>query len=122
MIRVLWISRHDPTPEEIAYLESLLGEIELLRYRRTIRQTHYLGTLLDNRKPGRVVATLPIDMQEVLVNELKSRGLPPLIRPVYHHRNGAGVTNWEFKGYEEIIDAVITSRPLIKQEQEENGN
>ena len=119
-MKVLWISRHRPGREESDLLSSLIDGAEILPISGTVPNTWALITLLDAHEPHAVIATLPFDMQEVLSNELKHRGIRPLIRPVYRHRRH-GISpdqlqqtpEWEFQGFEEILEISIKTRALV---------
>ena len=107
---ILWISRHEPTQKMLESLNKSLGDFNIVMHRREIGRVKSLSTILDVHKPDRVIATLPIDMQEALTHELYRRGMQPLIRPVYHHRRTAG--EFIFKGFEEVLEWSVRTRPL----------
>jgi len=125
-VKVLWISRHRPGREESELLSSLIDGAEILPISGTVPNTWALITLLDVHEPHAVIATLPFDMQEVLSNELKHRGIRPLIRPIYRHRRH-GVSpdqleqtpEWEFQGFEEVLELSIKTKPLAVHEKDE---
>ena len=106
---ILWISRHEPTEDMVASLREILGEVAIVLHKKDIGRAKSLSTILDVRQPDRVVATLPIDMQELLTEELFRRGMQPLLRPVYHHRRTAG--EFVFRGYEEVLEVRVRTRP-----------
>ena len=110
---VLWISRHGPTPDMDASLAEIVGDHQLIRHNKEIGRAKSLSTLLDIHQPDRVVATLPIDMQELLTEELFKRGMKPMLRPVYHHRRTAG--EFVFRGYEEVLEVRVRTRPASKE-------
>jgi hypothetical protein len=120
-LKVIWISRHKPGDEESGMLSELLGGTDIIPITGTVPNTWALRALLDEYEPDAIVATLPIDMQEVLMGQLQHRNLRPLIRPLYRHRRVGGDPNsepeWQFQGFEEILEISIKSRPLkpIKQ-------
>ena len=120
-MKVIWISRHKPGDEESGMLSELLGGTDIIPITGTVPNTWALRALLDEYEPDAIVATLPIDMQEVLMGQLQHRNLRPLIRPLYRHRRVGGDPNsepeWQFQGFEEILEISIKSRPLkpIKQ-------
>ena len=125
-MKVLWISRHRPGWEESELLSSLIDGAEILPISGTVPNTWALITLLDVHEPHAVIATLPFDMQEVLSNELKHRGIRPLIRPIYRHRrHGVSpdqldqASEWEFQGFEEVLEISIKTRPLAAHESDE---
>jgi hypothetical protein len=124
-MKVLWISRHRPKEPESQALSDLLGGVEIVPISGTVPNTWALVSLLDTHSPDAVVATLPLDMQEVLLAELKHRGMRPLIRPLYWHRKletaSPAEDEWEFHGFEEILEVSIKTRPLkqtTKKEQQ----
>ena len=107
---ILWISRHEPTDNMIASLREILGEVTIVLHKKDIGRAKSLSTILDVHVPDRVVATLPIDMQELLTGELFKRGMQPMLRPVYHHRRTAG--EFVFRGYEEVLEIRVRTRPI----------
>jgi len=124
-MKVLWVSRHRPGDAEITLLSDLLGGTDIVPISGTVPNTWSLVNLLDVHSPDAVVATLPFDMQEVLLAELKHRGLRPLIRPLYRHRKWLDSTTpapaedeWEFQGFEEILEVSIRTRPLKSTKKE----
>ena len=110
---ILWISRHEPTDDMIASLREILGEVSVVMHKKDIGRVKSLSTILDVHMPYRVVATLPIDMQELLTEELFKRGMKPMLRPVYHHRRTAG--EFVFRGYEEVLEVRVRTRPASKE-------
>lgn len=110
-MKVLWVSRHRPGEEEKRRLAASLDGADIVPVTGTVPDTWSLVQLLDDHKPDVVVATLPLDMQQVLITELKSRSMRPLVRPIYHHR-GTAQFEWEFQGFEEVLRIELETRPL----------
>lgn len=129
-MKVIWISRHKPGDEESDLLSEILGGADIIPITGTVPNTWALRALLDDYSPDAIVATLPLDMQEVLMGQLQHRQMRPLIRPLYRHRRVGGDPNteseWQFQGFEEILEISIKSRPLkattTKFKDENNGN
>lgn len=127
-LKVIWISRHKPGDSESEMLSEYLGDVEIVPITGTVPNTWALRGLLQEYAPDAVVATLPIDMQEILMVELRHRGMRPLIRPLYRHRRVGGDSEsepeWTFHGFEEILEVSIKSRPLKRTTKKEltNGN
>ena len=115
-MKVIWISRHKPGVEESSLLSEILGGADIIPITGTVPNTWALRSLLDEYEPDAIVATLPLDMQEVLMGQLQHRKMRPLIRPLYRHRRIGGDPNtepeWHFQGCEEILEITIKSRPL----------
>ena len=97
----------------ITSLREILGEVSVVMHKKDIGRVKSLSTILDVHMPDRVVATLPIDMQELLTEELFKRGMQPMLRPVYHHRRTAG--EFIFRGYEEVLEVRVRTRPVSKE-------
>ena len=129
-MKVIWISRHKPGDEESDLLSEILGGADIIPITGTVPNTWALRALLDEYSPDAIVATLPLDMQEVLMGQLQHRNMRPLIRPLYRHRRLGGDPNaepeWQFQGFEEILEVSIKSRPLkstiTKRKDTTNGN
>ena len=97
----------------VTSLREILGEVSVVMHKKDIGRVKSLSTILDVHMPDRVVATLPIDMQELLTTELFKRGMQPMLRPVYHHRRTAG--EFVFRGYEEVLEVRVRTRPVSKE-------
>jgi len=121
-VKILWISRHVPTEVQEDTLSELLNvPVEVTQYRATIIGCHALGNILDEYQPERVVASIPVGLQQQMVGILADRGMPPLIKPVYHHTrsdNGAP-TVWTLMHFEEILSMDIERRILKHKEQQD---
>ena len=122
-MKILWISRHVPTEVQEDTLSELLNvPVEVTQYRATIIGCHALGNILDEYQPERVVASIPVGLQQQMVEILADRGMPPLIKPVYHHTrsdNGAP-TVWTLMHFEEILSMDIERRILKHKEQQDD--
>ena len=117
-VKVLWISRHRPGDTEATLLAEMLDGADIVPITGTVPSTWALRELLDEYEPDAIVATLPIDMQEILIGQLRYKKMRPLIRPLYRHRRSdAPGDEWEFMGFEEILDVSIKSRPLKRIEE-----
>jgi len=121
-VKILWISRHVPTEVQEDTLSELLNvPVEVTQYRATIIGCHALSNILDEYQPERVVASIPVGLQQQMVGILADRGMPPLIKPVYHHTrsdNGAP-TVWTLMHFEEILSMDIERRILKHKEQQD---
>jgi len=121
-VKILWISRHVPTEVQEDTLSELLDvPVEVTQYRATIIGCHALSNILDEYQPERVVASIPVGLQQQMVGILADRGMPPLIKPVYHHTrsdNGAP-TVWTLMHFEEILSMDIERRILKHKEQQD---
>ena len=122
-MKVLWVSRHRPGDTEASLLADMLGGADIVPITGTVPNTWALRELLDEYEPDAIVATLPIDMQEILIGQLRYRQMRPLIRPLYRHRRADSPQDeWEFMGFEEILDVSVRSRPLKRIEEKETDN
>ena len=118
-MKILWISRHVPTEVQEDTLSELLNvPVEVTQYRATIIGCHALGNILDEYQPERVVASIPVGLQQQMVGILADRGMPPLIKPVYHHTRSddSAPTVWTLMHFEEILSMDIERRILKHKE------
>lgn len=121
-MKILWISRHAPTVVQTDTLSELLDvPVELTQYRATILGCHALDSILDEYQPERVVASIPVGLQQQMVEILADRGMPPLIKPVYHHTrtDDSAPTVWTLVHFEEILNMEIERRILKHKEQQD---
>ena len=122
-MKVLWVSRHRPGDTEASLLADMLGGADIVPITGTVPNTWALRELLDEYEPDAIVATLPIDMQEILIGQLRYRQMRPLIRPLYRPRRADSPQDeWEFMRFEEILDVSVRSRPLKRIEEKETDN
>ena len=122
-MKILWISRHVPTEVQADTLSELLNvPVEVTQYRATIIGCHALGNILDEYQPERVVASIPVGLQQQMVGILADRGMPPLIKPVYHHTrsDNEAPTVWTLMHFEEILSMDIERRILKHKEQQDD--
>lgn len=131
-MKVLWISRHYPHSYVREKLIEILdserprsGSIPVVIHFTKAVRTRDLPNMLDTYKPDAVVSVLPIDIQEVLVGEINARGIRPLIRPIFRHRNLDDPQNeneeWEFHGFEEILELTVKTRTLYMRTEGEQA-
>jgi len=121
-VKILWISRHVPTEVQEDTLSELLDvPVEVTQYRATIIGCHALSNILDEYQPERVVASIPVGLQQQMVGILADRGMPPLIKPVYHHTrsDNEAPTVWTLIHFEEILSMDIERRILKHKEQQD---
>lgn len=118
MNKVLWISRHGLRggPDQLA--ELIGGPLNVTHYRATLIGPDVIDNMLDVYGPDRVVASIPIGLQQKMVKALDIRGMPPMIKPVYHHRSSPYTEQqeWTLHHFEEVLDMRYTSRILRKED------
>jgi len=126
--KVLWISRHG-LRDGPAQLEQLLGgPLDVTHYRATLIGPDVIDSMIDTYQPNRVVASIPIGLQQRMVKVLDERGMPPMIKPVYHHRKTSRYISfsdlgqhtdqeeWMLHHFEEVLDMRYESRILRKED------
>ena len=115
MKRVLWISRHPPSQEESEELLLLLGAHTVTQVQGVSRDTDAIPNLLEEHQPDQVVAILPLSLVEVLLVQLKKRGMPLPWRPIWQHRGQYDqdtVTPDVFRGFDEILEMRYRKRRI----------
>ena len=121
-MKILWISRHAPTEVHTDMLSGLLGTpVEVTQYAATIMGGHALPGIVDMYQPERVVASIPIDLQQQMVEVLADRSMPPLIKPVYHHTRSDDHQPivWTLIHFEEILSMDVERRILTHKEKQD---
>ena len=131
-MKILWISRHYPHSHVRKKLVEILeserprsGRIPVVIHFTKAVHTRDLSNILDTYEPDVVVSILPLGIQEVLVGEINTRGIRPLIRPIFRHRNLDDPQDeneeWEFQGFEEILELTVKTRTLYLRTEEEQA-
>ena len=121
-MKILWISRHAPTEVHTDMLSGLLGApVEVTQYAATIMGANALPDIVDMYQPERVVASIPIDLQQQMIEVLADRSMPPLIKPVYHHTRSDDGTPmvWTLMHLEEILSMDVERRVLTRKERQD---
>ena len=77
MKTVLWISRHAMTPDQMADLERIFGEVRILPFRETVEDIHTLAPLV--AEADVIAAVLP---PELLSRLLKMADGKPVIQAI----------------------------------------
>ena len=119
MKRVLWISRHEMTPEQFQDLERVMGEpVTLLPWRETVSRASELLPLMD--QCDAIAAVLPPELLEPV---LELAGEKPVLRSLSArkatgktHTLCDGRTEQEFafihQGWEQILEFRCRTRRL----------
>ena len=68
-----------------------------------------------------MVANIPIDLQQQMVEVLADRSMPPLIKPVYHHTRSDDHQPivWTLIHFEEILSMDVERRILTHKEKQD---
>lgn len=113
MIRVLRITRHAASEEQLAELKRIYGDIEVIQISENV-DANRVRALVAEHKPQVLEAVLPMN----IVAELTSGREPlpcPLIRAVMKRRfTDEAKTNavFDFDHFERVIKVEVVSEPL----------
>ena len=75
MVKILWISRHEPLPAQEQELKEIFGEVEIIRYKFTVRDVDHVLALKKALKADELVCVLPLS----ILRQLCERGVHPLM-------------------------------------------
>ena len=120
--KVLWISRHGLRDGPVQLEQLLGGPLDVTHYRATLIGPDVIDSMIDSYQPNRVVASIPIGLQQRMVKVLNERGMSPMIKPVYHHRTTSKdfghkeQEEWTLHHFEEVLDMRYESRILRKED------
>ena len=107
-MRVLWLSRHSPTPEQESELQKKFGrDTDIIEVSATVSSGQEVIDLMKRYKCDEVVAVLPIN----LVAEVVALGVKP-IRAIMIRRLLKDGVEFQFSHYERIEKVEIVSTPL----------
>ena len=74
MIRILWVSRHDPLTEQIDELTQAFGDIEIEQYVDVVYNVGQLLEVYDEGLFDEMVVVLPVE----IIRQLILHGIKPL--------------------------------------------
>lgn len=108
--KILWISRHPPTKDQIDELEEILGECKIRRIARHFQNAYEVKELIAQENPDEVVAVLP----DSILRELTALKIKPIVTiGTQIYENGRKV--YKHDGYEVIDEFVKITHPLRKR-------
>jgi len=74
MKRILWLSRHEATEDQVKELSEKLGDIEIIQVSQTVKTAEEVLALKEENECEEMVVVLPIN----LMAELTTKGIKPL--------------------------------------------
>lgn len=109
MIKILWVSRHEPLREQVEELEQAFGKVEITRYCDIVYNVAQLMEVYDDGEYDEMVVVLPVQ----LIRQLVMVGVKPL-KPVLHREViGFGEVRLRHHHFERILYIDYVSEPLI---------
>ncbi len=111
MRKILWVSRHTATPEQIEELESIFGKVVLIKISQTFQNGGEIKEIMEKEGAAEVVAVLPMQ----ILGELTRIGIQP-IRAVMERETppDGGEPLYTFKYFERVQKVEIVTEPLKK--------
>lgn len=109
MVRILWVSRHEPLKEQVEELQQAFGEVEITRYCDVVYSVAQLMEVYDDGEYDEMVVVLPVQ----LIRQLVMMGVKPL-KPVLHREViGFGEVRLRHHHFERILYIDYVSEPLM---------
>ena len=110
-MKVLRISRHEPTPEQLAELKRLYGDDVVIHHVSTvINNEEHLRELVRMFEPNVIEAVLPLWLLALLLNNVAEGR--PVVRPIFHRVSSGGVAESKFTHYMQIVKLDVVTRKL----------
>jgi len=109
MKRILWLSRHAPTEEQINALSEIFGEVDIIQVSKTVKNAGDVFLLIKEVKADELVAVLPIN----LIADLTRHGIKPLRAVMSRHIDKeTGEVSFTFDHFERVERVDIVTTPL----------
>ena len=109
MIKILWVSRHEPLREQVEELQQVFGDVEITRYCDIVYSGAQLVQVFDDGEYDEMVVVLPVE----LIRQLIIVGIQPL-KPVLHREViRFGEVRLRHHHFERIIYIDYVSEPLM---------
>lgn len=109
MIKILWVSRHNPLPEQIDELTLAFGDIEITQYTDVVYSVGQLLEMFDDGMFDEMVVVLPVEM----IRQLLVGGVRPLKAVMRREKISWNEVRLEHHHFERIICLEIQSEPLM---------
>jgi len=103
-LRILWLSRHSPTPSQKKKLENSLGKIEIIQVSTIVNSPYHVRQLMQDHQCEDIVAVLPLR----IMGQLCSIGIYP-IKPIETLKDN-GTTEWDT--FMRMTNVEVTMEPL----------
>lgn len=108
MVRILWLSRHNPKDEQVKELTEKFGGVEIIQKSVTVSSANEIKELMEEVQAQEMVVVLPTN----LLAELTNLGFQP-IRAVMNrivHENGE--VEFTHSHFERVERVEIITKPL----------
>lgn len=109
MIKILWVSRHNPLPEQVDELTSVFGDIEITQYTDVVYSVGQLLEIYDDGMFDEMVVVLPVEM----IRQLLVGGVKPLKAVMRREKISWNEVRLEHHHFERITCLEIQSEPLM---------
>lgn len=105
--KILWLSRHDPTPVQIEQLRQAFGDVEIVQEAVDIKEPSQVKELMERHEASEVMAVLPINLLSGLIR-LGVKPIRAVMDRKVNENKEATFTHLHFERVEKI--EVVTTR------------
>jgi len=109
MTRVLWISRHAPTDQQIQELQQVFGPVDVIQESVTIGKATEVKDLMERHAATEVVAVLPVN----LLADLTRLGIRPIRAVMERQLHDDGSVDFVHQRFERVERVEIVTSPLL---------
>lgn len=106
--RVLWLSRHAPTKEQVKELEKILGICEIIQVSKTVNNGKEVKQLMAENKCKELVAVLPLNILQQVI----SQGIQPIRAVMQRELKENGEAKFYFQHFERVLEITVKTKKL----------
>jgi len=106
--RVLWLSRHAPTNEQVDALAQVLGPIKILQVSKTVSSGKEVKDLLREHQCDEVVAVLPLNILQQVI----AQGIQPIRAVMSRELKENGEAVFHFQHFERVLEVTVKAKKL----------
>lgn len=109
MTKILWLSRHAPTHEQLQELQQVFGPVDVIQESVTISRAEEVQDLMVQHGTSELVAVLPVH----LLAELTRLGIRPIRAVMERQLHDDGSVNFVHRFFERVERVEIVTSPLL---------
>jgi len=104
--KVLWLSRHAPTTEQVEKLARILGTCEITQVSQTVKNGKEVKDLLRENNCEELVAVLPLNILQQVI----SQGIQPIRAMMLREIREDGNAEFRFQHFERVLEVTVKTK------------
>ena len=108
--KVLWLSRHAPTTEQVEKLAQVLEpcDVNVIQVSKTVKNGKEVKDLLRENKCNEVVAVLPLNILQQVI----SQGIQPIRAVMLREIREDGNAEFRFQHFERVLEVTVRTKMM----------